>query len=50
MKILQTVLMSAAITTSSAGFAADKKSNPFGLVYNGAITEKCQRSGQYSSC
>lgn len=39
MKILQTVLMSAAITTSSAGFAADKKSNPFGLVYNGAITE-----------
>jgi fermentation-respiration switch protein FrsA (DUF1100 family) len=39
MKILQTVLMSAAIATSSAGFATDKKSNPFGLVYNGAITE-----------
>ena len=39
MKILQTVLMSAAITTSSAGFAADKKENPFGLVYGGAITE-----------
>lgn len=39
MKILQTVLMSAAITTSSAGFAADKKENPFGLVYGGALTE-----------
>ncbi|MFU8927978.1 alpha/beta hydrolase [Acinetobacter puyangensis] len=39
MKILQTVLMSAAITTSGAGFAADKKENPFGLVYGGAITE-----------
>lgn len=39
MKILQTVLMSATITTSSAGFAADKKENPFGLVYRGAITE-----------
>ena len=39
MNILQTILMSAAITTSSAGFATDKKSNPFGLVYNGAITE-----------
>lgn len=39
MKILQTVLMSAAITSSSVSFAADKNSNPFGLVYNGAITE-----------
>lgn len=39
MKILQTILMSAVITTSSAGFAADKKQNPFGLVYGGAITE-----------
>lgn len=39
MKILQTILMSAAITTSGAGFAADKKSNSFGLVYSGAITE-----------
>jgi len=39
MKILHTVLMSAAITTSSAGLAADKKENPFGLVYGGAITE-----------
>lgn len=39
MKILQTVLMSAAITTSGAGFAADKKENPFGLVYGNAITE-----------
>ncbi|WHP06133.1 alpha/beta hydrolase [Acinetobacter corruptisaponis] len=39
MKILQTVLMSAAITTSGAGFAADKKDNPFGLVYGGAMTE-----------
>lgn len=39
MKILQTVLMSAVITTSGAGFAADKKANPFGLVYGGAITE-----------
>ena len=39
MKILQTILMSAAITTSGVGFAADKKENPFGLVYGGAITE-----------
>lgn len=39
MKILQTILMSAAITTSGAGFAADKKANPLGLVYGGAITE-----------
>ena len=39
MKILNSVLMSAVITTSSAGFAADKKENPFGLVYGGAITE-----------
>ena len=39
MKILNSVLMSAAITASSAGFAADKKDNPFGLVYGGAITE-----------
>ena len=39
MKILQTILMSAVMTTSSAGFAADKKDNPFGLVYGGAITE-----------
>ena len=31
--------MSAIITTSGAGFAADKKENPFGLVYGGAITE-----------
>jgi hypothetical protein len=39
MKILNSVLMSAAITSSSVGFAADKKDNPFGLVYGGAITE-----------
>jgi fermentation-respiration switch protein FrsA (DUF1100 family) len=38
MKILQTILMSAAITTSGVGFAADKKENPFSLVYGGAIT------------
>lgn len=37
MKFLQTVLMSAAITSSGAGFVADQKNNPFGLVYGGAI-------------
>lgn len=39
MKILQTILMSAVITTSGAVFAANQKDNPFGLVYGGAITE-----------
>lgn len=39
MKILHGVLMSAMITTSGAAFAADKKDNPFDLVYGGAITE-----------
>lgn len=39
MKVLNSILMSAVITSSSAGFAADKKDNPFGLVYGGAITE-----------
>lgn len=39
MKILNTILMSAVITTSGAAVAADKKDNPFGLVYGGAITK-----------
>lgn len=39
MKILNTVLMSTAMTLSSASFATDKNDNPFGLVYGGAITE-----------
>lgn len=39
MKILNTILMSAVITTSGAASAADKKDNPFGLVYGGAITK-----------
>jgi fermentation-respiration switch protein FrsA (DUF1100 family) len=39
MKVLQTILMSAMITTSGAAIAADKKDNPFDLVYGGAITE-----------
>lgn len=39
MKILQTVLISAAMTTSGTGFATDHAENPFGLVYGGAMTE-----------
>ena len=39
MKILQTVLMSAVITTSGVTYADSKKANSLGLVYGGAITE-----------
>ncbi|MBF7681886.1 alpha/beta hydrolase [Acinetobacter sp. B5B] len=39
MKILKTILMSAAMSTSAVGFAADKKENTFGLVYENAVTE-----------
>lgn len=42
MKVLQRILMSAVVTSASAVFAADSKSNSFGLVYGGAITENVQ--------
>ncbi|WP_336002836.1 alpha/beta hydrolase [Acinetobacter pittii] len=42
MKILNTILMSAVITTSSTAFSADKKDNPFGLVYGGALTKNVE--------
>lgn len=42
MKIVNTIVTSALITTSSLAFAESAKENPFGLVYKGAITENIQ--------
>ncbi|SDB81184.1 alpha/beta hydrolase [Acinetobacter boissieri] len=44
MKRLNTILMSAVLTASSASFADNPKNNPFGLVYGDALTQNI--SGQ----
>ncbi|MNG46609.1 Alpha/beta hydrolase family protein [compost metagenome] len=44
MKTLQTILMSAMITTSNATLANDKKHNPFGLVYESALNQNIHGS------
>lgn len=42
MKILNTIVMSAMVTTSGMALAESPKENPFGLVYRGAITENAK--------